>query len=254
MPAVRTGLYLAVHIGNLVLATVVLGEDFRVENRVFLENNAQPAATSTTLFHGGQAYDLPGDPAEITVFDVAHQRIILLDPRHKLRADLPFDDLENFNHTLELRILADGNKRLLPLVDPQFEEQFDRSTGELTLHNKTMTYHLATIPPESDSVVRRYVAFADWSARLQQLTNLHAPPFPRLAVNQALAIHKRLPREVRLTTTTGAGPLPQRQTIRAVHTFDRLTAEDRRRIDQIGELMARCDKVSVSDYLQRGEE
>ena len=67
------------------------------------------------------------------------------------------------------------------LVDPRFEEQFDESTGELTLSSQWMTYRVLIETREEAAVADQYRDFADWQVQLNTLLNPGSkPPFARL--------------------------------------------------------------------------
>lgn len=238
------------------MATSALGEDFRVENRVFVEGANEPISESKTLFRGGVAYDYLDNPEEVTVFDVGHQRIILLDPVHRLRTELNTADIETFNQ--QMRRVAPRRKDglLRFLIDPTFDEKFDSVSGELRLKSPYLTYRLTTTAIKNDRAASEYLTFSDWSARLAPLLNPQArPPFARLAVNNALRERGRVPLEVHLTITHEGALATRKQTLRSEHRIQwRLRAADLRRVEETGRWLVTFEAVDPVQYVQAGQE
>lgn len=232
------------------------GVEFRIENRVFVNNAKEPHAESTTIFLGGVVYDYLKKPAEITVFDPAHARFILLDTDRRVQTELSLEKVASFVEGL--RRLADRWSDPFErfLGAPEFEERFDATSGELTLSSPWLTYRLTTIGADSAEVASQYREFSDWHARLNTLITPGArPPFARLLVNAALHQRQRLPTEVELVIRTGKMLPPRKTTIRGEHQWiRRLVESDRDRVAQTGEFMAIFRSIDFRQYQEKAWE
>jgi hypothetical protein len=201
----------------------------------------EPLARSTTLFHAGRAFDHLESSDEIVVFEPAHERFVLLDPTREAQAEITFAEIENLVHRATHRAKqfvqqAESRrdakeKDLVKLVkcqlEPPFHEQYDPTANTLSLECDAIKYSVATAPNADAAVVRQYVRYADWTARLNFVLHPQAaPPEPRLRLNAALGRLQVLPVRVRLEI------LSQPKSVRvAEHVFDsKLTSEDRRQL------------------------
>ena len=100
-------------------------------------------------------------------------------------------------------------------VDPQFTEAFDPASGKLRLSSQFVNYEVATATVERAGVVRQYLDWADWTARLNYVLHPQAvTPDARIELNNALREQDRIPTQVDLSVTID-GPLR----LRAEHTF-----------------------------------
>ena len=73
------------------------GDDFRVENKVFVGKASEPESQGTTIFQSGVVYDFLDSPAEVVVFDPAAARFILLDTGRRLVAEVRIEEVTTFN-------------------------------------------------------------------------------------------------------------------------------------------------------------
>ena len=227
------------------------GLEFRVENKVFSGNRKEPQTQSTTIFCGGVVYDYLEKPAEITVFDKAHGRFVLLDPIRRVKTELTTEQVESL--TLRLRDWASGQSDdfLQFLAAPKFEEQFDPDGAELTFDSPWMSYRLRTIPVEDAEMTRQYREFCDWSCRLNTRINPGSrPPFPRMIVNEALQRYGQFPQQVDLTIRPRKdGLLAKKITVRSEHQLiRRLLESDRGRVAQTDQFMAIFNPLSFDEY------
>src|SRR5207245_694382 len=78
--------------------------DFRVYTRIYdardavepvQKNDAQPKARSTSLFHAGKVYDSLGTGNQMTIFQPAHERFVVVDGSRRLATLIPFEYIEN---------------------------------------------------------------------------------------------------------------------------------------------------------------
>ena len=115
-----------------------LGDSFRIENEVFVENETEPRTQSTTIFYEDLVYDFLKDPQEITVFDPAAGRIVLLDPVQKIRTELSARDLGLVSEQLRAWAADQPDGFLRFSASPDFKEDYDPSTGGLQLDRKSV--------------------------------------------------------------------------------------------------------------------
>lgn len=227
--------------------------DFRIENRVYVNDEPEPISESTTLFRGGRVFDFLGGPeAEVAVFDPANERFVLLEPKHRVKTEIKTSYIDAWVAALRKKAIGHDNEFVRFLADPKFDRQFDQATSRLTMSSPVMTYYVDTAPAESEKAAREYAQFADAYARLNSLTNsTPLPPFPRLAVNAALGDRKELPKRVeRVTERIGLGPLPDKKvTMRSEHKIAwQLLESDIRRIDRAAEQLATFTSIPLEAY------
>ncbi len=227
--------------------------EFRIENKVFVNDEPEPISESTTLFRGGRVYDFfGGDDAEVAVYDPANQRFILLEPSRRVKTEIKTSYIDAWVSALQKQAVGHENEFVKFLADPKFDRQFDQSTGRLTMSSTFMTYRIDTVPAESEEAARVYGQFADAYARLNALTNtIPLPPYPRLVVNAALRERKELPKRVERTVERiGLGPLPDKSvTMRSEHKIAwRLLESDRKQIDRAAEQLATFRQIPLEAY------
>lgn len=228
-------------------------EEFRVDSKVFLKDAKEPFAEITTLFRAGVVYDYVND-GEITVFDPVRQRFILLDPARKVKCEVLSKRIREFTREMSARIAKSEDEILRFMAAPKFN-MTEQPDGRFTFASQWITYRVETIAPENTTALRQYEEFADWSAQLNPLTDPRAlPPFPRLQVNRALREHGRLPVNVEVTLVRRSR-LPGRKSetvIRSEHQATwQLRADDLKKIDEIGKLMATYKDVDLAAYCSR---
>ncbi len=225
-------------------------EDFRIENEVFLSGSKRPDSRSTTIFHGGVVYDYLEQPPEVIVFDRQAGRFALLDTARRVRTELTTREVLDFSRRLQQRAQAHQDPFVKFLAAPQFEEHYDKASGELTLSSPWMTYRLLLVDAESRVISQQYREFSDWYARLNTLLSPGSkPPFARLAVNEALARREATAREVHLTLTPKKSIPPKRTTVRSKHQLVRHLAEaDRDRLTQTQQFIKIFKPVEFEQY------
>jgi len=226
---------------------------FRIENKVFADNQKEPQAESTTIFFRGVVYDYLKKPAEVTVFDKSRGRFVLLDIGRRVQTEINTQKIMAFTEALRKLAVGHSDPFVQFLGDPKFEEQFDETAGELTLSSPWMTYRISTVAVESPTVAEQYREFSDWYARLNTLLRPGArPPFARLLVNAALQKRQLFPIETELTIRLKKGFPPKRKVIRSEHQFiRRLVESDRDRVAQTDQFMAIFKEVSFDEYQEK---
>jgi hypothetical protein len=227
----------------------VAAEDFRIETKIFVGDEKEPATTTTTLFQRGVVYDFLAEPKQTAVFRKPGGgkpgRFILLDPERRVRTELSTDQLADVMNKLRNWASRQRDPFLKFAANPQFNESFDRDTGQLLLASAEESYAIKTEPAEGSAAMAEYREFLDWYARLNTLLTAGPPPEPRLAVNAALARYQILPVSVELTR---AG---EKEKLRAEHEFNwLLSKKDLSRIDDANAAVAAYRPVDNEEFLQ----
>jgi hypothetical protein len=235
---------------GLAAALPAHAEQFRFDNKVFVDERQEPQIQSTTIFMDGVVYDFLESPDEVIVFDTAHGRFVLLDLTRRVQTKLSAEQVASLTERLREWAKSQSDPYLQFMASPSFDEEFDGQTGELSLTSEWMTYRLGTAPAASEGVSRRYREFSDWYCRLNTAINPGSrPPFARLMVNAALDARHLLPREVVLTLRPKQGLLSKKITVRSEHQLIAGLAEsDRNRVAQVGQFMAIFNPLSFEQY------
>lgn len=256
MPSTNSTVVSALTCGIFTLGAILfgsggaLGEDFRVDNEVFVGKQSEPASRSTTIFYNGVVYDFMEEPDEVIVLDKAAERFVLLDTARRIRADLSFEDVTAFSKQLQRAAENHRDPFIRFLANPKFEEQFDASSGELTLSSEWMIYRLVLQNVDSPQLARQYRESCDWYSRLNTMLHRGAkPPAARLLVNEAIGRHDATVRDVRLTVTPKKTSPPTRTFLRSRHQVIRQVAQpDLDRITQARQYMSTFKPVSFEQY------
>lgn len=231
------------------LAETVLAEGFRIETKIYVDGDDEPASTTTTLFVDGVFYDYLDEPEQIAVFRKPGNgkpgRFILLDPQRKVRTELTTDQLAGAMQKLRSWAGRQKDPFLKFAARPDFDESFDKNTGQLILASHIESYTIQTSPAGDPEGLSEYRSFLDWYAQLNALMHAGPPPEPRLQVNAALERLQRVPDKVELTRSGEKKPL------RAEHTFTwRLSKADFERIDGTNASLAAYEPVDNAEFLQ----
>ena len=222
-------------------------EEFRIETRVFSGNADLPASESVTLFQEDVVYDfLEGSP-QVAIFRRPQGdtpgRFVLLDRDRQIRTEITTDRISPLMKKLRDWGSKQNDPYLKFAANPAFDESFNETTGELVLESPLQSYRLTTTPIEKSSAQTQLQDFLNWTTQLNALIHGGPPPFPRLAVNAALARHAVVPLEVQLTTSGDS------QELRSVHLLTwRLSKQDRQRIDAAVNDMANFKQVSNKEF------
>lgn len=229
-------------------------EDFRIDTRIFINDEAQPYSENTTLFHSGVVYDILAKPAEITIYDSAHGKFTRLDPEGKSKVELFANDIGTFVEKLRGEAAQSDKPLLRFLGDPKFAEQWSPQGNVLTMASPLVTYRLRTIPCRSEAVCRQYAEFSNAYAQFNTVTNpASLPPFARMAINAALQRRSVLPAEVTLTLVTQPKP-EKKMNYRSQHEVRwRLSDSDLARINEIADLSGSFRQVEQAGFNQPAE-
>lgn len=239
----------------LAASSPVVAQQFRVENRVFEGMNEKPEIETTTLFNDSIVYDYIGQDGEITIYDTERERLILLDPESKVRAEVSCDEIREFIHGLRERANRQESSFIRFMANPQFQTTFDEETSTLRLTSPLVTYRVTTEPTE-ESMANAYQRFTDWSSLLSTTMLFGAaPPFARMQLNAEMASRQLFPKEVYLTLRPGGASIMSRPIMRrSEHSFrEGLTESELQRIAATGRQMASFEKISFDEYMRHSE-
>lgn len=233
----------------LLSTTSVWADDFRIENKVYSGKEKGPVSQSTTLFHAGYVYDYLSDPDRVAVFDGAHGRFILLDPKRELKTEIQTSDVLAFTETLQNVASKSSRAFMRFAADPQFETKFS-DKGDLSMTSQYVTYQLVTTPAHSAEAAEQYRDFCDWYARLNAMSNVGStPPFPRMVVNEELVERGLVPTEVQLNIPAQAALSGRAVSMRSEHhVYWRLLQRDFHRIAETGKQLATFKKVDFNEF------
>lgn len=236
----------------IAAAQTLQGDEFRIATDVYVGEATEPMIETITLFSGGVVYDfLQYDHdgihrEEFTVFDLKRNRIVLLDPRRRIKTTLTPEFVMDFVAQIKARLQDSGKT---DFTDPKFELEYDGESRRLILKNDRMKYELKGMRPKTRDSFRQYVEFADWCARVNAIRPGNAPPFARLRINSELADRQWLPTEVVRTIYYRKGLRKREYVVRSHHrTSWVLSQSDRQRIDRAGTAMAAYTAVPYLDY------
>lgn len=229
-------------------ASPAAAQQMRIETNVFVDDEADPANHTVTLFDSDTVYDFIDQPPQIMVFrppSASHPgNFIMLDVDAKQRTEVSTERIAGLMEKLT-RWAGEQEDALLKFsAQPDFEESYDEESGVLTLDSQQWKYTVATVPAENAKALARYREFTDWYTQLNTMLNSTPPPGARLKLNAALAEHGVVPVEIRRSVAS------ESTTLRATHMFTwRLSREDRDRIDEARSQLASFNKVDNQQFL-----
>ncbi len=236
-------------------------EEFRIETQVFVDDQTEPVDEKLTLFDRGIVYHFHSDPPQVCVFKessgASPGRFVLLDSARRLRTELKTDEIRDFMKQLKVSAASQSDPIVRFAADPHFDESYvdepDGTGGELTLESDVLHYRIVTQKAKDRLHLDRYREFSDWNAQLTTMLNVGStPPFPRLAVNAAIAEREVLAREVHLTISARRPYREDEVSIHAVHLIHwRLSKEDRQQIDRVASDLVTFKPVKFSEYRRR---
>lgn len=216
-PAASAGIVMAACLVAVAsLPAPALAQEMRIYTRVVKDSLAderpQVLARTLSLFHAGKVFDYIATADEVTVFDPANRRIVILDTSRQLATTIDFDELKNLlrlgkqeatEYAEQLERRGGDAARSAALIRfqlaPQFETRFDSKGHRLVLEHPGYRYEVRCVPSDRPEVLRRYLDYADWMARLNWVLHPQALlPAPRLALNAELRRRHLQPVEVSL--------------------------------------------------------
>ncbi len=209
----------------LLISKPALGQDFRLFTKVFdlsFETEKPPVISrSLSLFHAGKVYDYIDTTGEVTIYEPAKKRFLILDTQRDI---VTIADLDEIKHHLKVahkvtlehinslkqkksKNAEDQNKTMNAIehlvfqLNPKFETKFDATSNQLILQGTGIRYSATATKNESKELVDSFVKFTDWTARLNYVLHPRAVfPASRLVLNEQIKIHQLIPTSVELKT------------------------------------------------------
>jgi hypothetical protein len=259
-------------VGMLTVAPVVginpcIAQEFRIRTTVYHhQQDIDPAivSRSVSIFHAEKVYDhVDGLGGEVTIFDPARKRLIILNESRMIKSIINFDEIKNllnvaqhqaqeYIHDQIKRKESTGKQIASQLkfqLDPVFEVQFEESKNQLVLESQLINYHVQCVAPDQKAAVGTYLRFADWMARLNYVLHPYTlPPASRIMLNEELRSRDLIPTEVELQTR-----LEEKLHLRAEHRIHwKLDHKDRGLIHHWETLRKNKDvkTITVQEYLR----
>jgi hypothetical protein len=236
IPAVLLFTFATAHAQDISVSTQVFDGHARGGDRS--GRPALPITRSRVLFHAGKAYDCLDSGNQVTLFEPAQKRFVIIDGARRVRTVIPFAEIEEVLQLAQQRAekklsleRAAANRRENQLTEfqihPKFTERFDESRRRLVMESRLLSYSVKGAPTEHPELLRPYLDYADWAARLNFVVYPNAQfPNPRLELNEALRRRQLVPIEVTLTVHRERGEF-----LTAEHRFNwTLDAGDRETI------------------------
>jgi len=251
----KSGTWAIICVVAAALTRAVCGQDFRVDNELFVGAEKQPAIETLTIFTDGLVYDFVlTEPREVVILDAQRSRFTLLDEARQVRSVLSTQELLDFTLALETHAIQAKDPLFSFAAQPRFQttekvsDQEGQSQVELRLSGKPLEYVVQARRAEREGAAKIYRHFADWYARLNATRPGNLPAGARLALNEELGRRELLPFEV-VRTVTPANPLARKVEVKSRHLVNwTLSGEDRRRIERAGDWLATFRAVSYDEY------
>jgi hypothetical protein len=238
---------------SLLTALELVGQDFRVETEVFVDEEVEPKQESLTLFSGDVVYDFMLSPLEeTTIFDTRRDKLVVLDAKRQVKTTLTTNQLAEFSAAIKTRGMQPG---LTGLFQPKFDSSYDEQQLRITLTSDWLTYKAKGLAAKHPDGAQRYRQFADWHARLNAIRPGNLPPFGRLELNQALADRGLVPVEIERTVV-----LDRLVTNKILHAKSKhainwiLSNTDRGRIEQAGKNLVKFEEIAPANYWSAPEQ
>jgi hypothetical protein len=240
----------------LLIGETAFAEEFRVDSQVFVGRETKPHSTNATLFQGAHVFDFLDHPRQVTIYDLARGRVVLVNPFRKVKSEVSQAMLDAFCDNLHRAESETTDPVLRFALEPRFEESAAEGDGERVFSSKHISYRIKPLADSSAGLASAYRKFSDASARLNAFVNRGSlPPFPRLVVNEALAKTGQLPAEVHLTVSPGGLSVGRTVVLKSKHEYRwRLLDSDLRMIDEAGEVLAQAALVPLAEYLRQGKQ
>lgn len=201
---------LSTFVAILLGAIPLSAQEFRIDSEVFVDNEKKPVSENLTLFQEGVVYDFRFEPGksrqlkEVVVFRISptgQGDFVFLDVARKVRFSLDARTLLELVD--KMRTSPELQQKAPEMLQPEFNKQWEESTGWLTLSSDRITYRATGTRTSDSAALDAFHLFANWYARLNAAVPQRLPPFPRLALNEATHNQGMIPEEVHLTIQPG---------------------------------------------------
>jgi hypothetical protein len=210
-----TGILAVAHVAGIHSG---MAQEFRIRTTVYHhqpEVDPTIVSRSVSIFHAEKVYDHVDGLGEVTIFDPARKRLVILNESRMIKALINFDEIKNvlnvaqhqtqeyIHDQIKTKGALGSNvaSQLQFQFNPEFDIQFENSKNQLTLESQLITYRVQCVPPDQQDAAETYLRFADWMARLNYVLHpytLH--PASRVMLNEELRTRKLLPIGVELQT------------------------------------------------------
>ena len=182
----------AVVVFLLFFSSSVLAEDFVIETEIFVAGQNGVQASNLTIFQDDRVYDFSTLPDQsVTIFDPKSKRFTVADSKNRIQASLTVEELIRFVAATQTRAAGLDVELIRFAANPDFDVEFDESSGDLQLSSPLWIYRVQTMRA-SDSQLQRYNEFAKWFTQLNALFR-PLPPNIRMRLNEELEKRGRLP-------------------------------------------------------------
>ncbi len=230
---------------NSVLAQEDRAVAFRVATDIYLDEKKPPIKQSLTLFSQGVYYDLEqSENGLITVIDPKRNRIVLLDRQRMVKSTLMLEQLQ----TTVLNARPQAGDKISAVRDASYQTQKDGSTIA-TVANDYIEYRAVTQPAPNPEFAKQFADFADWSSRLNAVTQPKLPPYLRMDLNRIILEHGAIPTEIRRLSRKHQGGKENVVSSRLM-TVWQLSQDDHARIARCAAHIAEFREVPEAEYWQ----
>ncbi len=230
----------------------VVGQEFRIESQVYDENSKLPVSQNVTLFSQGVVFDfLMSDeahpkPLEVVIYNSRNRTLVLLDPARQVRMEIP--DLRLLRIVDGVRRETRQDKRTSFLVEDEFEQSSDWSTGWISLTSPQIIYRFKGEQPKDVSILPLYFEFLENFTGLAATDPTKIPPFPRMKLNQQLNRLGWIPTEVQITVNQNS-LFREGFTAKSKHTLiSQLSSKDHERIALAKQQWQTFKSVNLTEY------
>lgn len=214
---------------------------FRVDTDIYLDETKPPIKRTLTLFLEGVFYDFEEDGSQqLTVIDPQRNEIVLLNRQSQTKLTLSLDQLRL--NVASARVQADA--KFTAIRESKYVDS-QNGAGSATIRNDFMEYRAITQSVPQTDIATQYAEFADWSARLNAVTQPKLPPYLRMDLNKLVADHAAIPAEIRRRTHQDGREV----TIISRHIANwRLSQDDHARIARCGSMRAEFRESSWQEF------
>lgn len=228
---------------NSVAAQESKPSAFRIATDIYLDEKKPPVKQTLTLFSQLVYYDLEeSETGLITVVDPNRNRIVLLDRQRMVKSTLLLEQLQ----TMVAGARAQAGDKITAVRDSSYETKVDGKTVA-TVVNDFMEYRAVTQQAPKPDIAKQYADFANWSSRLNAVTQPKLPPYLRMELNRLIAEHGAVPTEIRRRTHEGG---KENVIICRLIPVWQLSQDDHARIARCAANIAEFREVPETEYWQ----
>jgi hypothetical protein len=230
---------------------------FRLDTDVYTDLKQPPFHHSLTIFSDGVYYDFEepmgsdSSSEKITMIDPTRSRILLLDRVRQIKLVLSTDDIRTT--IANARVQTDAKFATVQRKTWEDSQSQDKSTRTLTVASEVIEYQVTTKASPHPYMIRQYIEFANWSARLNSLHS-YFPPYVRIELNEAIASENLLPDKlVRVLRKENRKDAIASKLISTHRFLDRISDEDRARVARVGQMITEFKEVSSQQFFAKSD-